>query len=236
MPTPALGITHIAQGQSQKEVTANEAFDILDANVNIFFSASLGDADLTLTDDQFIKNGLFRFVGSMTTDRTVTLPGSPRRMIFWNETTGNFNIIFTYGGSPGVHQVVLSQGERSIVHGDGENLFKITTNIFSHVKDIETPINRTYVLDESAPKRYRVDRLIGKLSTGEMTVSIQIGGVAVTGLNALGQDSAQSDNSATALNFVDIGDRVTLVATNAEGSPTPLDYSFTLKCLEGWDA
>lgn len=79
MSTPNLAIAHIAAAQNQKEVTANTAFDALDNAGNRVLDVDVSDSNVTLTNDQFRRNGRLRATGATTAGRTVTLPASIQR-------------------------------------------------------------------------------------------------------------------------------------------------------------
>jgi hypothetical protein len=92
---------------------------------------------------------------------------------------------------------------------------------------VETPSNKTYVLDQSAPFPYTINTLVATCTSGGITGAIKINGTAVTGISALAiTSSAVVTGTASAANTVNIGDKVTFVTTsNAAAS----DVSFTLK-------
>ncbi len=233
--SPNLGIKHVATAQKQKEPTMNEAIDFLDGSVNTQTSFATADADVTLTLAQMQSTGHFRFTGALTADRTIEVPGMSKRMVVWNDTTGGFNLTVTHGTSPGSTGVNLAPDERALVHADAASVWKVATNLFSMSGMIEIPADKDYVLEQSAPKRYRLLSLIGQLGSGEMLITVSIGGTNVAGLTSVGFDSAESSYAPTSLYFVEIGDRVVLSPLNASGSPTPLDFGFTFKCADGWD-
>lgn len=99
MTTPNLALDHIAASQSQKEVTANEVHDQLDAalagwNVINFES----DADYTLDDSEGVEEHLC-FVLEMTdtgvvltASRDVVLPAIPKVYWFVNSTAQSLDV------------------------------------------------------------------------------------------------------------------------------------------------
>jgi hypothetical protein len=100
--TPYLLISHIAAAQTQKEVTANEAFDLLDASVNAQVAFAMADADVTLTQFQTSSGGVLQFTGALTADRYVNIPSVDRAFIVRNSTTGGFHVIVQVVGAGGV--------------------------------------------------------------------------------------------------------------------------------------
>lgn len=91
---------------------------------------------------------------------------------------------------------------------------------------IEAPVNKTYVVCEAAPFAFTINTLIAILQSGTLSVAVQINGTPVTGINTLAVSSVQATGTATALNTVAIGQRVTFVVT---GASAPNDFSWTLK-------
>lgn len=91
---------------------------------------------------------------------------------------------------------------------------------------IEYPIDKTYILDESASYAYTINTLIIKTTAGTLTAAVQINGTPVTGISAVSVSSTPTTATATAANTVSIGNRITLVCSS---SSAPTDLSFTLK-------
>ena len=90
--TPNLLIEHIAANQSQKEVTANTAFDALDKAFCQPTDIALADANLSVSDAQFLGSVYLRFTGTLTAARTITVPARGKLIIVENATTGGFSI------------------------------------------------------------------------------------------------------------------------------------------------
>lgn len=89
----------------------------------------------------------------------------------------------------------------------------------------------TIPLMSDARYAFDISGLFGlKTASGAVTAEVQINGVAVTGLSALAVTSTAQDVSATALNEVVAGDRVTLVlSSNSSG----LGLEFTIGASRG---
>lgn len=76
--------------------------------------------------------------------------------------------------------------------------------------------NQTIVLDAKAAVAYTISGLRGlKLASGTLTLSVQINGTPVTGLDAISVTTTPQDLTATAANVVSVGGRVTFVITSA---------------------
>lgn len=91
---------------------------------------------------------------------------------------------------------------------------------------IQTPADGTIVLVSSSRIAFTITGLYNlKTSSGTVTASVKINGTDVTGLAALSITSATQSPTATALNTVAIGDRVTLVLS---ASSTPINIEFTM--------
>jgi hypothetical protein len=101
LATPYLAINHIAAAQDQKEVTANDAFNRLDASVNAEVPIAMTDADATLTQSQTASGGVLQFTGALTADRYINIPAVNRAFIVRNSTTGGFNLIVQVIGAAG---------------------------------------------------------------------------------------------------------------------------------------
>lgn len=123
MGTPNLAIAHIAAGQNQKEVTANDAFDALDDSTNRRLTLALADADLTLAASQANRYGFLLLTGTLTAPRTLTLPANHRRLVVRNATTGGHAITLRYPGAGAA--VALVPESTFLVQGDGLDLYAI---------------------------------------------------------------------------------------------------------------
>jgi hypothetical protein len=73
MTSPNLAIPHVAAAQAQKEVTINQAVDLLDRALTDVLAVDLGAGDVTLTSDQYRRHTVFR-AANVTASRTLTLP------------------------------------------------------------------------------------------------------------------------------------------------------------------
>ena len=120
--TTNLGIPFIQAAQNQKEVTANAAFEALDASANAALIIAMGDANITLTDAQALRAGLVTLTGSNTAVRKVTLPSKARRLAIQNSTGGAFAI--TVGYATGA-TVSVGNGAIVLIQGNGANCYGV---------------------------------------------------------------------------------------------------------------
>ena len=223
----SLGLTELAEAQDEKVRDINENFEKVSESIHNQRVIATADADVELTQTQHQRSGWLKFTGALTANRTITILGSAHRWIIENACDGGFHLTITQGGSPGAIPVIVVQGERALVMCDGLDSFKGASNIDSFGGMIVAPGAKTYVLDQSAGFEYDILSLTAQNASGDVTVSIQIDGVTVTGIGSIQIGTAEIASLATALNRVSIGSRVTLVAGGV-GSPTPLDFGFTV--------
>jgi hypothetical protein len=90
----------------------------------------------------------------------------------------------------------------------------------------QIPFDATVTLIEAAAYQYDLVTLIGKTSSGSLDVTIKINGVSVTGMDAVTVNTTQDTLTASALNTVGVGERVTMVIT---GSSSPENFAWTMK-------
>lgn len=104
--TPNLAITHIESNQSQKEVTANEAFDILDeAIAGELVHNMASDANYTLDTSEPNKeheNLVLHITDTgvvLTTTRDIIVPEAAHLYVAWNDTAQTLNFKTASGTS-----------------------------------------------------------------------------------------------------------------------------------------
>ncbi len=120
--TPNLAIEHIAANQSQKEVTANTAFDALDKAFCQPTNIAIADVHMTLTDAQFLGCVYLRFTGTLTAARNITVPAKSKLVIVENSTTGGFSVnVKTAAGAA----IVVGSGDRKLLYGNGTTLLPL---------------------------------------------------------------------------------------------------------------
>ena len=78
--------------------------------------------------------------------------------------------------------------------------------------------NRTYTVDLAAPFAYNIDTLVTQTTAGTCTVSVQISGINVTGLNAVAASTTLTITTATAARSVAPNAKVTLVVSAVTGA------------------
>lgn len=123
MATPYLAIQHIAESQNNKEVTANAAFDALDASINAQLEIAMSDQDLTVTQIQ-LGAGVLKFTGTLSADRYINLPAGERAFILRNATAGGFNLIAQVTGAAGA-SVSIGSGALAALYCDSADVFSI---------------------------------------------------------------------------------------------------------------
>jgi len=123
MASPYILISHIAAAQDQKEVTANGAFDGIDAAINLKVGVPMTDADLTLTQLQLGGGFLFVLTGTLTATRNVIVPTVNRVFAIKNSTTGGDVLVKTLAGT-GI-TVTSAQGY-TILCCDGTNVVQLS--------------------------------------------------------------------------------------------------------------
>lgn len=94
MTTPILGITEVANNQTDQYLTVNEALRDLESAGNAFVTVNFAAGDVTLTGAQFTRNVLFRSSGN-TVSRRMTIPASMR--LFIVENAGSVALIVKCG-------------------------------------------------------------------------------------------------------------------------------------------
>lgn len=121
--TTNLLITHIEPSQAQKEVTANEAFDRLDAAIAGRLALSTTGGTTTLTDAQ-ASNAILDVSGALTSNAVIVVPARSKLYAVRNATTGAFSLTVKTASGTGV---TVRQGESAIVFCDGTNVITGTT-------------------------------------------------------------------------------------------------------------
>jgi hypothetical protein len=124
--TANLLVTHIEQSQSQKEVTANEAFDILDAATQGDLSvstASLGSpSEVVLTQTQFLQNYIFKLTASAADHFNLTVPAETHT--FAVDNASDYACTVTIVGT--TSQVIIPAGGCGIIHSDATALVQLS--------------------------------------------------------------------------------------------------------------
>lgn len=131
MPTTTanLLIAYIQQSQASKEVTANAAFDVLDACIGGLLSQAITAADVTLTATQG-QNAIYKTTGVLTGNRNLIIPSAvgSKLLVVHNTCTGAFTM--TVKGATGTG-VAVPQGKRALLYFDGTNVVDVGSTFSS---------------------------------------------------------------------------------------------------------
>lgn len=139
MPTsPLLVIPHIVQGQNQKEVTANEAFDILEsaiAETSSFDASGSGSISISDTD---ARPMIIELTGVLVATKTVNVPQRSKLYIIKNSTTGGFDVLLGTGiGIP----IKLANGFYTFIYCDGTDCRELIRLITEHSRILTSTSN-----------------------------------------------------------------------------------------------
>ncbi len=136
--SPVLIIDHVEQGQSQKEISVNEATNILERKITTVSDIDVagGPIDVDLTNDQ-VRDMRLEFSGILTGDVTVTVPARNMLYMIKNITTGAFVLDFEVIGGGGGN-IILDRNYAYWVWCDGVNMIDLTHELFDHVTDVTT--------------------------------------------------------------------------------------------------
>ena len=133
--TTILEITKIEQSQAQKEVTANEAFDILDAAFGEK-SIALTDANYTLSVVTHPKEfvwGVLRFTGALTGDRDIIVPLNKKPYTVVNDTTGGFSLVVKTAAGTGI---TVPNGATYLMRCDGTDVVQAGASVAALIYDM----------------------------------------------------------------------------------------------------
>jgi hypothetical protein len=111
--SPNLAIPHLAAAQAQKEVTINQAVDLLDRALADVLTVDFGSGDVTLTNDQYRRHRVFRSA-NLATARTLTLPAI-KREISVDNAAGTADLTVARGTGT----VVVPAGAALVLYTDG---------------------------------------------------------------------------------------------------------------------
>lgn len=138
--TNNLAITKIDSAQAQKEVTANQAFDVFDAALSEI-AITMTDADYTLstsTVPQEWQYGVIKASGTLTANRNIIVPTNKKEYTLVNATTGGFSVTLKTSGGTGI---AVSSGVSAILRCDGTNVVAVTPGAGSG--DVTGPVSST---------------------------------------------------------------------------------------------
>jgi len=119
--TTNLLVTEIAASQSQKETTANNAFQAFDKAIAGKLSQAITTADVTLSDAD-ARNAIIELTGTLTGNRSLIVPTRTKIYAIYNNTSGAFTVTVKTAAGSGV---TVSQGTREFVYCDGTNVVRM---------------------------------------------------------------------------------------------------------------
>lgn len=122
--TTNLDINHVQEGQNQKEVTANEAFDILDGALAGLVSVDLAgeSGDVTPDADSLIRTMVIKTSGAMSGAVNLIVPDNRKVYMVLNNATGYDVTVKTAAGTG----ITLSSTEARFLYCDGTNVVAIS--------------------------------------------------------------------------------------------------------------
>jgi len=120
MSTPNLGIALLAESQSSKYVTVNNAFDALDGAITDVFVQAMADANQTPSTANAMSHAVIQCTGALTADRNLVLPNTKKLYVIHNLTTGSHNVVVTTASASAT--VAVAAGAQQ-VYCDGANNF-----------------------------------------------------------------------------------------------------------------
>jgi hypothetical protein len=97
--SPNLGIALLAEAQSSKYVTVNNAIDALDGAITDVFTQAMADANQTPSTANALAHMVIQCTGALTADRNLVLPNAKKVYAINNQTTGSHNIVVKTSGS-----------------------------------------------------------------------------------------------------------------------------------------
>ena len=112
--TPNLNITHIAESQDQKEVTANAAFNAFDAAFTKRLDVSVSAGNATISSTNWRGYTAFRITGASVA-RQVTLQAIERVVWIESQSTNTATVSLVLGSTT----ITLQPGDVRLVYTDG---------------------------------------------------------------------------------------------------------------------
>jgi hypothetical protein len=122
--TPNLGIAHIASNQSQKEVTANTAFDELDEAMTQYTTVDVsGNTDVTPASATISLGFSFQLAGTLTGNINLIVPTAMKFFQFYHNaihpSVGSYSVTIKTSAGTGVK---LEPGDKRLLYCDGTNV------------------------------------------------------------------------------------------------------------------
>jgi hypothetical protein len=127
--TTNLGITEISASQTQKEATANTAFDSLDKVVTDLYAVpAITTADVTADVATATFSRRLKLTGALTANRNLILPSTKHEWVIDNQTTGKFKVTVKTASGSGVDTYGTGWGHAA---GDVRHVYCDGTNVIS---------------------------------------------------------------------------------------------------------
>lgn len=118
MPTPHLGIAHVAPTQANKTITLNDSADALDNAMNEIESIAVSGT-VNVTASQFTGAGVIRLTGTPGAPFTVNVPATKRKFTVHNLADDVATIQVTGGGGDSVE---VAADSASSLFSDGADI------------------------------------------------------------------------------------------------------------------
>jgi hypothetical protein len=211
MSTPNLALAHIAASQTQKEVTANAAFDALDTAVTDQQSINCaGAADVTPAST-IVNAMVLLLTGLLTGSINLKLPQVKRPYFVRNTTTGTFTITVktTNGASTGV---IVPQGSGCWVYSDGTNVIALSA---ARLKGVSAAVGGGALT-------------LGQVATGTASIAGASAMIAAGGVVKATPNTYPGDGFVWGA-YLSGADTITVVVTCiTAGTPTSSTYNVSL--------
>lgn len=144
-------------------------------------------------------------------------------------TASPINSLVSTGSAPlnVLSTTVCTNLNADLLDGQNGSYYLNSFNKFDMTFESFTAVNGTYTINEYASLKFTIDTVRFKTDSGTVSAAIQINGTNITGLSALSLTSTQGNATASALNTINIGNRVTIILTSAV---LPTNAVITLNC------
>ena len=193
-------------------------------------SAGVGDAVLantqTFTGTNTFSNPIIANIKTAANNQ-LTFTNTTSAVNYVNMThsaTGNAPAIAATGTDTNVGLALAGKGTGDITL-NGYSLAQLLN--FEISFQLQVGANATFTVSESSNVKYKINSVSCKTDSGSISAAININGTGVTGLTALSLTTTTANSTATALNTVNVGDRLTVVTSS---NATAVNSIITIKC------